>query len=98
MNGSEAYDLYEGELAANSKKLGKIKKTKCPVHKKSVRLVCDYDLDGVYAHITKCCCHEHAKRVSKALKDVIDFDEITLENCDGLSGTVSMFKRNGVGV
>ena len=59
--------VYELDFMGQTESLGKtLRGLKCPVHRKAVRVSCDYDRneDVTEAEITKCCCKEFACQVA----------------------------------
>lgn len=76
---------YEYLLAPAEEEAMEIKRRLiCPVHRRKVRMCCDYDNDGINAHITGYCCKEFAAKVREALEELELFDRISIEKLNTL--------------
>lgn len=68
------------EEAGECKKI--VSGMKCEKHKLKAYFLYDYDNDFTYAHLTKCCCPDFAKKVADALRKAEVIDVVDIKDCE----------------
>ena len=76
---------YEADYDDILELVESLRRERCSVHHKGVRIVHDYDEHGVNAYIRKGCCKEFTQMKLDALTQSGCFDYIVLEDCEGFA-------------
>lgn len=76
---------YEADYDDILELVESLRRERCSVHHKGVRIVHDYDEHGVNAYISHGCCKEFAQAELDALAKSGYFDYVVLEDCEGFA-------------
>lgn len=88
MNTDNLFDpkhRYEADYDDILELVKSLHRERCTVHRKGVRIIHDYDENGVNAYIRKGCCKEFTQAELDALTQSGFFDYIVLEDCEGFA-------------